>query len=210
MAAAKAPLKVALFDVAPYVITRPDEAPSGPYVQLAQDLVHQAGLQVSFRIMPFARIAGSLASGEADLTIGFSTEAVDKVAQDLGTVLVVDSLVVTSTKKPARTVAELSNHLIGRARGGCQDLAKLPRQRPELVDVIGFSNGMRMLALGRLDGLRLTREVLDHYARETGIARSELGPEIVLGKRRVDLFARRDLDPKVAEKIRATLSRAGR
>lgn len=208
-AVALPPLKVALLDVAPYVISQPGRAASGPYVLLVQTLAREAGLEPLITLLPFARIPASLANGSADLTIGFATEAVERVALTLGPVSTVDSLVVIRISKPATSVAQLGGYRIGRARGGCQDLADRmgPAPAPQLIDVNSYDSGIRMLALGRLDGLCLTSEVLVHYARKAGIERSQLGTEIIIGEREVAVFVRRDLDAGMVARLRSAVAR---
>lgn len=207
-ASAVPPLKVALFDVAPYVVKQQGREPSGRYVMLARELAHAAGLDIDLLILPFARIGPALADGQADLTIGFATESVDKAALRLGNVMAVESLVVTKLGRPVLSLAQLAGYRIGRARGACQHLAQVRPPRMELVDINGFDSGIRMLARGRLDGLCLTREVLQHYLQLTGVTRAELGTELVVSRRMVGVFVRRDLDAGIVARLRTALLRS--
>lgn len=210
MVSAEPVLRVALFDIAPYAMASPTGKPIGVYVTIVNELAAASGMQAEISLVPFARLANSLADSSADLTISFPTQALDKVGLRLGNVLTVESLVVTSANKPATRVEQLGQHVIGRARGGCQDLSELAAPRPQLVDVNGFASGVRMLAMGRLDGLCLTREVLDHYAAETGTPRSQLGPEIVVSRRAAVAFVRPQLDAGVRQRLAAAIARRER
>ena len=64
-----------------------------------------------------------------------------------------------------------------------------------------------MLEKGRLDGLCLTRDVLRDQLQQLGVDRSRLGPEVVVGHRVAELFARRTLDPAVVARLQAALAK---
>ncbi|MFN3304355.1 MAG: substrate-binding periplasmic protein [Roseateles sp.] len=207
-AAWAAPLRAALFDVAPYAMRSAEGQVGGRYPELLRALAREAGLTLEVELLPFARIAPQLRDGAADLTVGFATAGLEAAALPLGEVLSVESLVVTSRQRPARQVAELAGFVIGRARGGCQDRERQALPGLTFTEVNHFASGLRMLALGRLDGLCLTREVLQHYGRETGVTPAQLDPEIVISRRSAQLFVRRDLDPQLRQRLAEALPRA--
>ncbi|MDN3920336.1 substrate-binding periplasmic protein [Roseateles violae] len=198
-------LRVALFDVAPYALSNAGRL-DGIYVRLARELLAEAGLDARIELVPFARIPLLIGQDGSDMTISFATEALEAAAERLGTVMYVESLVVTSRARPASQLADLSGALIGRARGGCQDL----RARDDLglrwLDIKGFDNALKMLALGRLDGLCLTRDVLKHYAAVAEVERDSLGTEIVIGRRPVLVFVRKGLDAGTVDRLRNVLA----
>ncbi|MFH7042272.1 hypothetical protein ABT392_08135 [Paucibacter sp. JuS9] len=157
--------------------------------------------------MPFARVPLALERSEADLTISFSTEALEGAAQALGPVALVDSVLITSLARSTRELPQLKGALVGRARGGCQDLAQRAELALRWTDISNFDSALRMLALGRLDGLCLTRDVLHHYSALASIERSRLGAEILVGQRPALLYVRRGLAPEVIAKLRVALAR---
>lgn len=199
------PLRVVLFDISPYA-SQLDGKPHGLYVDWLRGFLGPLGIEPEFQLRPFARIATTLAQNEADLTVSFPTEALSQAALPLGPVLRVDSIVVTRAGWPSNTVSGLDGALIGRARGGCLDLAQRPRLHLRWTEVSGFDKALRMLALGRLDAVCLTRDVLRHQLLQLDIERSQLGPEIVVGHRVAMLFARKTLDPAVLAQLQAALA----
>lgn len=64
-----------------------------------------------------------------------------------------------------------------------------------------------MLELGRLDGLCLTRDVLNHSLQSSGIETSKLGPDIVVSQRTALLYARKSLDLQLVARLQAAVSR---
>ncbi|MGN6827057.1 substrate-binding periplasmic protein [Paucibacter sp. M5-1] len=203
---AQAVLKAALFEVAPYAQREGGEL-RGLYVDLVRELGASAGVQVEIALMPFARVPHALAQGEVELTIGFSTDALAAVSRPLGPVVWVESLVVMRPGSSATDLPQLQGALIGRARGGCQDLAQRVDLHLRLTDVSSFESALRMLALGRLDGLCLTRDVLHHYSAMASIERHRLGAEILVGQRPAMLYVRNDLAPDMVAKLRVALAK---
>lgn len=198
-------LRVVLFDIPPYA-SQVDGKPQGLYVDWLRGFLDPLGIQPEFQLKPFVRLATTLDQGGADLTISFATDALTQAALPLGPVLRVDSIVVTRAGWPSSKLAGLEGALIGRARGGCLDLAQQPQLRLRWSEINGFDHALRMLALGRLDAVCLTRDVLRHQLPRLGMDRSRLGHEIVVGHRVAMLFARRTLEPAVLARLQAALA----
>lgn len=205
LAMAQAPLKAALFEVAPYA-QKEGGAPSGLYVDWVKGLGTRANLRTEIALMPFARVPLALQRGEADVTISFSTPALDASAQALGTVALVDSVLITSADRSTRELSQLKGALVGRARGGCQDLAQRSELQLRWTEISNFESALRMLALGRMDGVCLTRDVLRYYSALASIERSRLGAEILVGQRPALLYVRRGLAPAVVAQLQAALA----
>lgn len=201
-----APLRVALFDVAPYAQAQRGAA-SGLYVDLATWLLAGTGLTAEFQVLPFARVPVALAQGDADLTIAFTTDALDRVAKPLRPVALVDSIVVARQSNSLLSVAALKGKAVGRARGGCRDLAARDQLGVRWIDVSGFDSALRMLVLGRLDAVCLTREVLRHQLQVTGLNPDALGTPLVVGQRTVWVYIRPGLDGAIVERLRHALER---
>lgn len=195
------PIDIALFDIAPYASAGADGKQTGVYIDLARRIATRAGLEPRIRLLPFARVATSLGSGEATMSISFATDALLQVAQPLGTVLMVDSVLLNGRHRSARRIDDLAGFRIGRARGGCQDLATLPQADFKLQDLTGFDSGLRMLDLQRLDALCATREVLQHYQMLTGLASERFGPVMVLSQRPALLLLAKTAPPTLAARL---------
>ncbi|MDR7334511.1 transporter substrate-binding domain-containing protein [Roseateles asaccharophilus] len=199
------PLRVVLFDIAPYA-SQIDGKPQGLYVDWLRGFLGPLGLQAEFQLRPFARIAPTLEQREADLTISFATDTLWQAALPLGPVPRVDSVVVTRTGWPSGKLESLQGASLGRARGGCLDLAERPELHLRWTEINGFDKALRMLELGRLDGVCQTRDVLRHQLPLLGMNRAQLGPEIVVGHRVAQLFARKTLEPALLAQLQAALA----
>jgi ABC-type amino acid transport substrate-binding protein len=202
--AAPATVKVALFDVAPYAHLAKGQ-PTGLYVELARRLLGSAGLSSEIKILPFARLPVALQQGEADLTIAFGTDELDRVAKPLLPVALVDSIVVAKTPRKLGSLYALKGLTVGRARRGCHDLAAHDELAIRWVDVSGFDSALRMLALDWLDAVCLTREVLRYQLLVTGLDSASFSTGLVVGQRKVWIFVRPGLDADVLARLRSSL-----
>ncbi len=199
------PIDIALFDIAPYASVGANGEPKGIYVDLARRVATRAGLEPRIRLVPFARVAPSLGNGEASMSISFATDALSQVSTPLGTVLMVDSVLLNSRSRSARRVEDLAGFRIGRARGGCQDLATQPQASFSLQDLSSFESGLRMLELERLDALCATREVLQHYQALTKLGPERFGPVTVLSRRPALLLVAKTAPPALAARLGSAL-----
>lgn len=197
-------LKVALFDVAPYAQLVKGQ-PGGLYVDLARQLLGSAGLSAEIKILPFARLPVALQQGEADLTIAFGTEELERVAKPLLPVALVDSIVVAKAPRKLGSLDALKGLTLGRARRGCHDLAAHDELAIRWVDISGFDSALRMLALDRLDAVCLTREVMRYQLIVTGLDPATFSTGLVVGQRKVWMFVRPGLDGEVLARLRSTL-----
>lgn len=207
--AAAAPIRVVLLDVAPYTMVTSDQRIAGIYAGIARQIAQLAGMDAEVSLVPFARVALSLGGGRADLTLGFSTDALNAAGHSLGTVMTIDSLLVTAAKHRAiGKLDELAGRTVGRLRGGCQDLERQGAMPVQFYELSSFAAGLRMLALGRLDAIcGVTSDALEFYAREADVKLEELGGKLVVNKRAVHLYVRRDLDEETRARLAEALSR---
>lgn len=202
------PLRAALLDVPPYAMTAADRRVVGLYPELLRGIAREAGMGIELTVVPFARVALSLRSGEADITIGFPTDALQTAGVSLGKLMTLDTLVVAS---PARRVLAqreaLAGWTVGRLRGGCQDLEQ-SGVGIRFFELGSFVSGLRMLKLERLDAVcGITREALGHSLQEAGVTAAELGAVLVTGSREAHVFVRHDLPEDLRTRLKAGLQR---
>lgn len=199
-------LKVALFDVPPYAHQVRGEA-RGHYVELVRRLLAEAGFSAQIQVLPFARLPVALAQREADLTMGFNTEALERITRPLLPVALVDAVVVARAARALPSLESLQGASVGRARGGCRELTTRSELQIRWTEVAHFDSALRMLDLGRLDAVCLTREVLRHELKTTGLDSRHFGSPLLLRPQTVWLLARKDLDAPVAAQLRTALGR---
>lgn len=201
-------LRAALLDVAPYAMRSADGGVVGLYPDLLRGIVIDAGMTLDLSLVPFARVAQSLRDRSSDITLGFSTEALQVDGMSLGVVASYESLVVANPERRELHKREaLAAWTVGRLRGGCQDLEKLDIGI-KFVELSSFTSGLRMLKMRRLDAVcGITREALQLSLGEAGVRRDELGATLVTGRRDVHLFVRRDLAQETRERLQRSMKR---
>lgn len=203
--AAEPELRVALFDVLPYAGQAPEGSPRGIYVDLARAIALRARLPLKIDLYPFARVGALVESGQADATLSFTTEPLERGAWQVGVVATVDSVVVLRKGLSAATSGDLAGLMIGRLKGGCLDLAKTPAAVDRLYDVNTFDSGVRMLMIGRLDGLCTTREAFVAAARRAGGKATDFGLSVFLSQREVQFHLTKKASPALRERLQVSL-----
>lgn len=198
-------LRVALFDVLPYAGKSPEGQPRGIYVDFARAIAQRAGLPLKIELYPFARAGALVESGQADATLSFVTEPLERGAWQLGPVTTVDSVVVLRKGLSAAKSSDLAGLMIGRLKGGCLDLAKEPGVVDKLYDVNTFDSGVRMLMIGRLDGLCTTREAFVAAARGAAGKATDFGPSVLLSQRVVQFHLTQKSSPALRERLQTSL-----
>ncbi len=201
------PLHAALFDIPPYASLDAQRQPTGVHVARVQALAQQAGLPLRISLWPFARVPVMLAAGQADLSLGFATPALQQSALSLGAVGWDELIVVAAPGLRLQDAAQLRRWMVGRARGACQDLANDGHLPERWFEVPAFDQGLRMLQLGRLDALCLTRSALEHAAAQARLPRSAWGDELVIRRRPIELWVRRGLPAEQQDRLQAAARR---
>lgn len=197
-------VNVALFDLWPYARYDSQGQAKGIYVDLVHAIAAHAGLQARIELYPFARVAATVDSGRADMTLSFTTPALERAALQLGQVVMVDAVVVLKKGLTHTDARALSGQLVGRLPGGCADLTG---SAAVLREVQHLDSGVRMLEAGRLDGLCASRETFLTAIDAAQLPRAAFGPEIVLSRRAVQLHVSRRSDEALRNRLQQSLLR---
>ncbi|WP_269531437.1 ABC transporter substrate-binding protein [Chitinimonas sp. BJYL2] len=201
------PLRVALFDVEPYAKQVPGTAAQGVYVEIANLLAREAGMTPSLALMPFPRVAATVAANKADLTFSFETEQLKRDAHRIGPLVLADSILVSKRGLTLTEPKQVAGRIVGRLRGGCADLIEVLPGPPSFYDLPGFDSGLRMLLANRVDVLCTTREAFKHYLKQTRLARDDFGDILLLHRRQVWIYTANGLDVAVRVRLERAAER---
>jgi len=158
-------LRVALPDVPPFSAHSASGAPRGLLVDWMLSLAGVCKITMRIEVVPFARANHLLSLGAVDLIVATPSGDNAVNSQVLGEIAPLD-LVVWPLDGVDRTLAtQWHGVAVGRLRGGC---LALEIQSPQFVELTALSHGLRMAALGRLQGLCASREALTHLLKQQG------------------------------------------
>ena len=196
------PLRIPVFDIPPYGQDDGSGHPSGLYVELTRVIATEAGYTPRIALVPFARMLAQLNAGAADMSISFPTDSTTGTLIALEPIVGVDAIVVPRKGFAASARRDFANRKIGRIRGGCIDMSNSVDAPVELFELNSFTEGLRLLALGRIDGLCLTREVYRYYLQKDHRSASEFGEPVLINHRDAWLFLRADAPSQMQQSLR--------
>jgi ABC-type amino acid transport substrate-binding protein len=203
---AAAALRVGLMDVAPYGYAGHDGQPDGAYVRLAREIVTEAGFEPSLAIYPTARLYAMLQARQLDLTLSSRNLDRDLGWVQLGRVGQFEGWILTRRGTPMPSSFEaLKGKLIGRMGGTCPPLA---RAGLSLYTVRDYPQGLRMLAVGRIDALCGERAGLEMAERREAALRHAFNPPWVFLTADVRVYANPGLQLAVIDRLRRAVQAA--
>jgi ABC-type amino acid transport substrate-binding protein len=201
-------LSFAIVDAAPYGALLPNGKATGIYPAILVRLSSEIDTRIDVTIVPFARAAAMVSNGSADGTILFKTGLIEEHALSL-VPLFSTSLVVLAAPGLALTRrGDLAGRLVGRIRGGCQDLGGDAEGALQFHELNNQQQGVAMLIARRID-VFCTSEVSLNLALAQFDPAGALTPSarLKLAEKQVWLHLRQSIDPVVAQRIKAAILR---
>lgn len=206
IACAAAPLTFSVLEAAPYGAHDASGRPQGIYPDLLRALAAEIGQPATIKVVPFARAAQMVISGEADATLMFKTSVLEQSAVALTPVFSTELVVQWRPGLHGVTHEHMSSMLIGRIRGGCKELEQSPGIR--FYELNSQEQGIKMLLGSRIDGFctagRSLRAARQRFDPQHLIDEREL---LVVARNEVWLFARKGLAAATSQQMVAGMKK---
>jgi polar amino acid transport system substrate-binding protein len=204
--AATGPLSFAVIDAPPYGALLSNGTATGIYPALLAHLSAEAAMPFKITVVPFARAVSMVGNEQADGTILFKTSVTEGSAIALLPLFSTNLVLIQPPGSKRRERTELAGRLIGRLRGGCQDLEADAGVR--FYELNSQQQGVSMLIAGRIDAFCTAEESLNWAIGQFDAAGAlALAHRMKISERQVWLHVRRHLDPHLAERLKAALLR---
>ena len=200
-------VRFALLQARPYAWVDDGGKPQGLYADIAAALGSTAKVEVTLDVLPFARAAALVSSGDMDATLMFATEKTLGKARQEAVVFYTDQIVQLRPGLPVAQRKDLAPMTIGRMIGGCQELASDTSVTWKFQDLTSQDSGLRMLAAARIDGFCTVTEAIVDAARRNGLLSVVAqGRSLVLASRPVWLLVSPTLPAESRDRLRAALT----
>lgn len=199
-----APLRVLVNDVAPYTLRGEAQRP-GMHIEIMNALAQQAELAVSINSAVYVRLALGLKDGSADLVVGIEGPELNVLAQRVAPFHSFKFVVLTRKSAGISQVSQLRGRLLGVARGAFYDESIDNDEAIQKFPMADPFQGVRMLALERLDAVISSDYLLSYALRQTGIDRASFAPPFVVNEKNYSLYARRDLPEETLRALRRAM-----
>ncbi|WP_428506942.1 substrate-binding periplasmic protein [Roseateles sp.] len=199
-----APLRVLINDVAPYTLRGEAQRP-GMHIEIMNALAQQAELAVSLNSAVYVRLAMGLKDGSADLVVGVEGPELDALAQRVAPFHSFKFVVLTRKAAGISQVSQLRGRLLGVARGAFYDDSINKDEAIQKFPMADPFQGVRMLAVDRLDAVISSDYLLSYALRQTGIDPQAFAPPFVVNEKNYSLYARRDLPEDQVRALRRAM-----
>lgn len=207
--AAETGLRVMLNEVQPYAWS--DAAGlHGLHHAIMQAVGQEAGLALSYRLGLYARLGRALTDHSADLAVTLMGPDQDAQGVRVEALHAVRYLVLSRADAPVRALTDLHGRRLGLARSAYYGAEINDNERIERVSVIDPFQGLRMLALGRLDAVISSDLLLAQALHQPQLPPTRFAPVLDVGGSAYALYASRQLPPGPVEQLRAAIQRLGR
>ncbi len=153
-------LTFAVIDSAPFGARQQNNTLEGIYPALLTAISKKSGIEIRVVLVPFARAAHLVTSGDVDGTIMFKTTGTEGKTVPIVALFETGLIVQSGPGLKLTSKADLSQRLIGRIRGGCQDLETDNSRRWRFYELNTQLQGVSMLAAGRIDAFCTVPEAI--------------------------------------------------
>jgi ABC-type amino acid transport substrate-binding protein len=205
------PLRVLLNDVAPYTLHGTANRP-GMHHEIMLALAREAALPVTLASAVYVRLALGLKDGSADLVVGVEGPELEDLAQRVVPFHVFKFVVLTNKAAGINSVAQLKGKLLGVARGAFYDDSI---NKDDSIRKFGLADpfqGVRMLALGRLDAVISSDYLLTYAMKQAGIDTDQFNRPFSVNEKSYVLYASKRIDGETIRRLQAampTLQKSG-
>lgn len=192
-------LTFAVIDSPPFGIRQHNHAAAGLYPAILRAVSAESNMPIQMVLIPFARAASLVATGQVQGTLMFKTAGTDNRTVPLVALFETGLIVQARPGLSLRRRADLASRLIGRIRGGCHSLEADSSQRWRFHELNNQQQGVAMLAAGRIDVFCTTPEAFASAVDGVeGAAIIDVAQRITLSHEKVWLL----VHPSVAADVR--------
>ncbi len=200
-------LTFAVIEVPPFGAAHAHHGPVGIYPDFLRAVSEEAGIPIKIVLVPFARAVSLVSSGAVDGTIMFETTGTEGRTVPLLALFETGLVVQSRPGLQLDSKADLIPRLIGRIRGGCQDLEKDTQARWRFYELDNQKQAVAMLKAGRIDAFCTVPEALA-FAQGSIHGGDALydSDQITISRKKVWIL----INPAVSRDVQAKLARAGK
>lgn len=174
---------------------------------LGDALAREAGMTPRGRLVRLVRAVEELSMGRADLVLMLPTEAVMKVADDLGPIFGLETVAIGRRGANFRTVEALRGRTVAAIRGARYD-ARISAENGIIVSPAqNYLHAFKMLLGNRVDAVIGPRFGLMFTVREAGLPADRFDEPLSLSTVQVCVFVAKRSGPELAERLRKALAR---
>lgn len=200
-------LNVVTVALPPYGYVEQGE-PVGLTYDIGDALTEEAGYKPNNRIVPLARAMSLIEAGTADIVIMFPNPDIEQAAENLGLVLEMETVVLGRADTRFRSLRDVRGKILASVRGARYDARISKKNGMVVYPTESYSQSLKMLMAGRVDGVVGPRLGLFFAAREVGVPAQAFNEPLHLSQTRSCLFlSKRSATPEKRKRLQKALDR---
>jgi ABC-type amino acid transport substrate-binding protein len=174
--------------VPPYGIVDAPAGRRGIVVDFLEELARRAHIEGQVEIVPYQRLLKTFSHGDIMLTLLLPNPAIDAMAADIGTVDVVNNVVLMRKGAAVTSRADLAGKTLAVARGAVYDQAVQTDPAVNIVKINTAELGMVQALSGHIDGVMGTELGFRYLAKTKSIPLNQFEPPFLLNNQKVHLY----------------------
>ncbi len=202
---APAPLRVLLNDVAPYTLHGDPQQRPGLHHEIMHALSRQADLPMSMNSALYVRLALGLKDGSADVVVGVEGPELEALATRVRPMHGFKFVVIAKKSAEIRSVAQLKGKLLGVARGAFYDDSINNDDSIRKYGLTDPFQGVRMLALDRLDAVISSDYLLAYALKQPGLDSSLFDTPFAVNEKSYVIYARKELSAEIVSRLQRAM-----
>jgi ABC-type amino acid transport substrate-binding protein len=180
---------------------------TGLVFDLGNALAEEAGLTAQNRQVRVLRAVEEIALGRADMVLMLPTSAIEKVADNLGPILPMETIALGRRGADFRSVEELRGKTVASVRGTRYDERISPENGITIYQTTNYLHSLKLLLGNRVDAVAGPRFGLMYTIRENGLPPERFGAPLLLNTNEVCVFLSRKVDQEVAWRLQEAMVR---
>ncbi len=205
------PLRILLNDVAPYTLNG-DAGRPGMHHEILLAVARQADLPLALSSAVYVRLAMGLKDGSSDLVVGVEGPEWEALAQRVAPLHAFKFVVLAKKSSDIRSIAQLKGKLLGVARGAFYDDAINKDDSIRKFGIADPFQGIRMLALDRLDAVISSDYLLSYAMKQSGVDATQFDRPFAVNEKSYVLYASKDVGAETVRRLQLaveTLKKSG-
>jgi polar amino acid transport system substrate-binding protein len=162
-------LQIETINVAPFGFIGDNSKPTGMMFEISNRIAEVAGLNYTNKIIPYARTIIHLKQGKSDFVLRFNNDQLPAISIPLVSVITMPIIILSRAGTHYRSLKDLHGKTVGVVRGGEFDVNFDNDTAINKVEVNNYTQMLKLLISGRIDGCIGTNVGLYYNAKRLGI-----------------------------------------
>lgn len=198
-------LRILTLEQAPYGYME-NGSPTGLLYDIGNAIAEEAGLAAENRFVKLERGIEEISLGRADIFIIFPNPNILAVAENLGSVLPLETVILGRSGVDFSSIGDLAGKSVASLRGAQYDARLSQMETVTVLPIKSYVNGLKMVANKRADAIVGPIYGLESSMKANGLSRDLFGTPLVLHVLHANVYYSVHGDAERASKVRAAIA----